>query len=198
VLLCFCVRHDFYVIKFPYGNLKYVGGDINTAKWRITMKRTNVQFFHMTIVSALLCAVLVGTAAACAGSPASAPAPVPTAPGPAIEISTWDLRGKEGTTEWFATLAIEKITSNAFGSTFEGYFDWYYSGALLGREVFSGMYTSSSRKINIQGIKIENGRRIGGVSLGLGKYEAVLSADGNNLTRGAWDGGTWEAIRRSK
>jgi len=113
-------------------------------------------------------------------------------------ISTWDLKGKEGTVEWIAALVIEKVTSTASGSTFEGYFDWYYSGSLLGREVFSGIYTSSSRKLNLQGTKIENGRKIGGVSLGLGTYEAYLSEDGNNLTRGTWEGGTWEAIKRSR
>jgi len=114
-----------------------------------------------------------------------------------LEISTWDLTAKAGTMELLADLAIEKVTSNEFGSTFEGYIDWYYTGALLGREIFDGTYTSSSGKVNMQSTRIENGRRINGVSLGLDTYEAALSADGNYLTEGTLTGGTWEAAKRS-
>jgi hypothetical protein len=116
---------------------------------------------------------------------------------PQIEISKWDLRGKD-TSEWFAILVIEKVISNAFGNTFEGYFDWYHLGAPAGRELFNGIYTVSSRKVNIKGTKLENAR-----NLGLGEYEAFLSEDGNNLTRGTWGGsgtasGTWQAIKQTR
>jgi hypothetical protein len=126
------------------------------------------------------------------GRPAPGRTTAQTDPVTQIGISTWDLRGRDSV-EWFAVLVIDKVILNAFGNTFEGYFDWYSSGAPAGREIFNGMYTSSTRKVNIQGIRLENARGIG-----MGRYEALLSEDGNHLTRGTWNGGTWEAIKRTQ
>jgi hypothetical protein len=121
----------------------------------------------------------------------------PVSAAPQIEISTWDLRIQWGEDKtWSAILVIEKVSSNAFGNTFEGYFEWYLSGALVGREIFSGMYTSSSKEVNMQGIKVENMNTFG-VRLGMDKYRAFLSNDGNSLTRGTVPDGTWEAIKRT-
>jgi hypothetical protein len=184
----------------PFGNL-----------WRLTIRALGVEgatvqgLFNQNISNGASIAALTTDGPVTAAAPRrtaniqqpASPTPPPVPAISQIEISTWDLKIQWGTdNRWFAILVIEKVSNNSFGNAFDGYFEWYRSGALVGREYFSGMYTLSSKKVNMQGTKVENMNAFG-VRLGLDTYEAFLSEDGNSFTRGTVPGGTWEAVKQT-
>ena len=89
----------------------------------------------------------------------------------------------------FITMADMNI-DEIDGYRFNGYFDWMGPGNSSGKEHFRGMYDPQTRKLLIQGHRLEDPRG----NIGVGTYEAILSRNGNDFESGTWTGGgTWTA-----
>jgi len=103
---------------------------------------------------------------------------------------TWKIIGRDSH-DWTAYMVIEEVNS---GSKFSGYFDWNSPGwNASGREYFRGEYEPQTRKVLMQGYRLENANGIG-----TGKYEAYIIQNGYDIGSGTWGGagvssGTWEA-----
>ena len=105
---------------------------------------------------------------------------------PFPRVGIWRVTGRDSV-NWTANMVIEEIDVDRFN----GYFEWRGGIDYGGREYFRGVYDPQTRKVSIQGYRLENNRGIG-----LARYEAYLTRDGNDLESGTWGGGatpgTWE------
>jgi len=87
-------------------------------------------------------------------------------------------------------MIIDEMDANRFS----GYFDWIGTGNASGREYFRGTYDLQTRRLSIQGYRLDNPRG----NIGLGSYQAILNMNGNDFTSGRWSGGgVWEATRQN-
>jgi len=97
------------------------------------------------------------------------------------EPGLWKLTGRDPAGgEWKADIVIKNVRNN----NFDGYFDWHtgYDFDYYGREYFNGQFDMVTSKITFQGTRLENSQ-----DLVLGKYEAYVSTNKDELYNGRWE-----------
>jgi Bacterial Ig domain len=95
-------------------------------------------------------------------------------------------------------LVIATQTATAMGFDLAGYFDWTSTSGPFGREIVTGSYTSTTRRLLLFGQQIDPTLPSSGIVPAT--YGATLSADGLRLENGAWSAtevlpGVWSARR---
>jgi hypothetical protein len=129
-----------------------------------------------------------------------------------ILTGDWFLVGEEPDyphVHWTANLQITQGAPSGTQYPLSGSFYWTGSngdvaGTIWGWEDFDNTqrpsyFDSATMRVHIEGYQLrDKGSTVPGYVLGLGVYDADVSADGNHFTNGSWPGsypGVWHADR---
>jgi hypothetical protein len=95
----------------------------------------------------------------------------------APRTGTWSVVNREGGREYSCTLAITRVE----GDLVEGFYDGQVTGQPMAIEVLSGMYDAASRKLRLTGRQFFTKYDHATIGPGTHTFEAILSADGQEL-----------------
>jgi len=120
----------------------------------------------------------------CVGLPLSEPIDFPI-------NGRWIMTGGQTVSQSFhdysgSIIVIEEIN----GNNFSGYIDFYYNNEYWAREYVGGTFDPRSRRITLEGYRLDNIIAIPGWNKVLSRYEAILSRDNRNFESGTSRGGT--------